>query len=100
MPADEVAKTTKLPQIPTDRGAHACPHDGERVYIVTDTEVVVSLDEVRTRNHVTVDGPVDKKSIGTPMKTFCASVPAIAIAVILAVVGATAWMIIFGFIIG
>jgi hypothetical protein len=100
--AEEVVRKTELDQLPTDRGQHAVPHEGERIPLRIGAEAGFSKDVNGTKVYAKAyaeakdDGRFGRHLGLTVPVLLGSAVPGVAVATILAIASATAWLITAG----
>ncbi|MET9259246.1 hypothetical protein [Amycolatopsis sp. NPDC004079] len=95
-------RKTELKQLPTDRGQHAVPHEGERIPLRLSAEAGFSKGANGTAAYARAsaealdDGKFGRHLGLTVPVLLGAAVPGIAVAGILAIASAAAWLIVAG----
>ena len=100
--AEEVVRKTELNQLPTDRGQHAVPHEGERIPLRLGAGAGFSKDANGTKAYARAyaeaqdDGKFGRHLGLTVPVLMGSALPGIAVAVILQIASAAGWLIITG----
>ncbi|WP_340686375.1 hypothetical protein LCL61_08800 [Amycolatopsis coloradensis] len=100
--ADEVVRKTELNQLPTDRGQHAVPHEGERIPLRIGAEAGFrkNVDGMNAYARAYAEAQDDGKfgrHLGLTIPILAgAAIPGITVAIILAIATAPEWLIIVG----
>ncbi|VVJ23795.1 Uncharacterised protein [Amycolatopsis camponoti] len=100
--ADEVARRTELPQLPSGRGERAVPHEGERIPLRMGGEIGFkkSAAGVEAYARGTIEAQGDGRfgiDLGHMVKVLCGSaVPGLGVAGVLALAGQPGWLIVTG----
>jgi len=101
---DEVAKNTELNEIPSGRGSNACPHEGDRYFIFkAGGKLTVRGQGISATGNVHAQGPAAgqlEKALGLGALMAVPGGFGISIAVVMAIVGAAAWLIAVASILG